>query len=321
LSDDTVTIGGQAVIEGVMMRSPGLIVTSVRRPDGEITSRCERYVSVTEKHRPLRIPILRGAIVLFETLYIGIRSLSYSAEVASAETHAGDEGGGEVEGDREACKPPGGGWKTSLSMGGTVVVALALGLILFFWLPLVVAEHVGVKGSILFNLVDGMVRLAIFFAYLAGISLWKDMRRVFEYHGAEHKCITTFEDGDELTLENAKRHTTRHRRCGTSFLLVVMVISIIVFIFMGRPETIGDRLRRFAVVPLIAGISYEITRLAGRKSDGAALRILTTPGLLLQKFTTREPSDDQIEVALDALKRALRMEEAARDVGRNQESS
>jgi uncharacterized protein YqhQ len=206
-------------------------------------------------------------------------------------------------------------------MGGTIVLALAIGLLLFFWLPLVVAEHVGVKGSVLFNVVDGLVRLAIFFLYLALISLWRDMRRVFEYHGAEHKCITTYEDGEDLTLENARRHTTSHRRCGTSFLLIVMVIAIIVFIFMGRPDSITDRLRRFALVPLIAGISYELTRLAGRKSAGALLRVITAPGLLLQRFTTREPSDDQIEVALDALRRALHLEGVEQDVGSAQESS
>jgi uncharacterized protein YqhQ len=214
-----------------------------------------------------------------------------------------------------AAESGSGGWKSSLAMGGTLVLALALGLLLFFWLPLVIAELVGVKGSVLFNVVDGLVRLGIFFLYLALISLWRDMRRVFEYHGAEHKCITTYEDGQELTLENARRHTTRHRRCGTSFLLIVMVIAIIVFIFLGRPETVADRLRRFALVPLIAGLSFEVTRWAGRRTSGVLLKVITAPGLLLQKFTTREPSDDQIEVALDALRRALHMEVSGQDVG------
>jgi uncharacterized protein YqhQ len=363
LKDDRLTIGGQAVIEGVMMRSPDLVVTSVRRPGGEIVHRAEPYVSVTKRNSILAIPVIRGAISLFETLYIGIKSLSYSAEIASEEAegensrglengagtgeNAGrakaagraegagagaaggaEAGGAEAAGRRGAAaargsgrKPGPGGWKSSLSMGGTIVLALAIGLLLFFWLPLVIAEHVGVKGSVLFNVVDGLVRLAIFFLYLALISLWRDMRRVFEYHGAEHKCITTYEDGEDLTLENARRHTTSHRRCGTSFLLIVMVIAIIVFIFMGRPDSITDRLRRFALVPLIAGISYELTRLAGRKSAGALLRVITAPGLLLQRFTTREPSDDQIEVALDALRRALHLEGVEQDVGSAQESS
>ncbi len=341
MKDDSLTIGGQAVIEGVMMRSPDLVVTSVRRPGGEIVHRAEPFVSVTKRNSILAIPVIRGAVSLFETLYIGIKSLSYSAEVASEETDgekpqeredragsgenagAGDATGrDEAAAVHESAREPGrGGWRSSLSMGGTIVLALAIGLLLFFWLPLVVAERVGVKGSVLFNVVDGLVRLAIFFLYLALISLWKDMRRVFEYHGAEHKCITTYEDGEDLTLENARRHTTRHRRCGTSFLLIVMVIAIIVFIFMGRPESITDRLRRFALVPLIAGISYELTRLAGRKTGGALLRVVTAPGMLLQRFTTREPSDDQIEVALDALKRALHLGGVEQDVGSAQESS
>jgi len=331
LKDDSLTIGGQAVIEGVMMRSPDLVVTSVRKPDGEIIHRTDTFISVTKRNKVLGIPILRGAISLFETLFIGIKSLSYSAEVASEEDRkekagdAGDtgdtgelgkSGGGEAE---KGSEPGSGGWKSNLSMGGTILIALALGMLLFFWLPLVIAEHIGVEGSVLFNIVDGLVRLAIFFLYLALISLWRDMRRVFEYHGAEHKCITTYEDGQELTLDNARRHSTRHRRCGTSFLLIVMVIAIIVFIFLGRPESITDRLRRFALVPLIAGISFEITRWAGRQSGGRFLKIITAPGLLLQKFTTREPSDDQIEVALDALKRVLHMEEVEQDAGSSQE--
>ena len=332
MKNDSLTIGGQAVIEGVMMRSPDLVVTSVRKPDGEIIHREEPYVSVTKRSRILGIPVIRGAISLFETLYIGIKSLSYSAEIASEEI--AKKGGTDAEAETEpeagtspegpvgdaGSVPKSGGWKSSLSMGGTIALALVIGLLLFFWLPLVIAEYVGVKGSVLFNVVDGLVRLAIFFLYLTVISLWRDMRRVFEYHGAEHKCITTYEDGQELTLENARRHTTRHRRCGTSFLLIVMVIAIIIFIFMGRPEGITGRLRRFAMVPLIAGISFELTRLAGRKSNSVFMRIVTAPGLLLQKFTTREPSDDQIEVALDALKRALRMEEVKQDVGTTQES-
>lgn len=328
MKNDSLTIGGQAVIEGVMMRSPDLVVTSVRRADGSIINRTEPFVSVTKRNKVLGVPVIRGAISLFETLFIGIKSLSYSAEIAQRDAERENEekaeggdgvevvggGDGRAEGTAESDSKPG-GWKSSLSMGGTIVVALGLGLLLFFWLPLVIAELAGVKGSVLFNVVDGLVRLGIFFLYLALISLWRDMRRVFEYHGAEHKCITTYEDGEELTLENARRHTTRHRRCGTSFLLIVMVIAIIVFIFLGRPETVTDRLRRFALVPLIAGLSFEVTRWAGRRTRGALLRVVTAPGLLLQRFTTREPSDDQIEVALDALKRALRMEVSEQDVG------
>jgi uncharacterized protein YqhQ len=196
-----------------------------------------------------------------------------------------------------------------------VVLALGVGMLLFFWLPMVIANLVGVKGTVPFNIVDGVIRLAIFFAYLLALSSWKEMRRVFEYHGAEHKSIHAFEAGLDLTVENVRKHTTRHARCGTSFLLVVMVVSVIVFIFMGRPDTLLLRLRRLLAVPLIAGLSYEIIRFAGKHQGGALMRIATAPGLLLQKFTTREPSDDQIEVALEALKHATGMKSAGEAAG------
>ncbi len=275
------------MIEGVMMKSPDRIATSVRRTNGEIESRVRPYVSLSRKQKVLGIPVLRGAVNLFEQLFIGIGALTYSAEVASA----GEE---EVTEKKD--------WKTSLWTGLTVVLALGVGMLLFFWLPMVIANLVGVKGSVLFNIVDGAIRLGIFFAYLMLLSTWKEMRRVFEYHGAEHKSIHAFEAGVALTVENVRKYTTRHARCGTSFLLVVMVVSVIVFIFMGRPETLLHRLRRLLAVPLIAGLSYEIIRFAGRHQGGSLMRIVTAPGLLLQKFTTREPSDDQIEVALEALK-------------------
>ena len=294
------TVGGQAVIEGVMMKSSERVATCVRKNSGEIVSRVEPYMALSRKHRMLGFPVIRGAVNLFEQLYLGIRALTYSAEVVSA----GEE---EAAGD--------GGWKTSLWTGLTVLLALGAGLLLFFWLPMVIANHVGVKGSVLFNIVDGAVRLTIFFTYLAILSTWKEMRRVFEYHGAEHKSIHAYEDGESLSVESVKKYNTRHARCGTSFLLVVMVISIIVFIFMGRPENIGDRFRRLLAVPLIAGLSYEVIRLAGKGRGGVLMRIVTAPGLVLQRFTTREPSEDQIEVAVEALKHAVGREVATQNVG------
>jgi len=287
------TIGGQAVIEGVMMKSPRWVSTSVRKTSGEIVSKVEAYQSLSSRSKLLRLPIVRGAVNLFEQLFLGIKSLTYSAEVVSSDDET-------VRGTSN--------WKFSLSAGLTVVVAFALGLLLFFYLPLVIANHVGAKGSIVFNLVDGLVRLGFFFAYLGMLSFWKEMRRVFEYHGAEHKSIHAYEHGETLDVESVKKYTTRHARCGTSFLLVVMVVSIVVFIFMGRPESVGERLLRLCAVPLIAGISYEIIRLAGKKHDWLLVKIISAPGLALQRFTTREPSDDQLEVALDALKNALKAE-------------
>lgn len=294
MGSERTTIGGQAVIEGVMMKSPRFVATSVRRMNGEIVSKVEPYVSLSKRKRFLGIPVLRGAVNLFEQLYLGIKSLTYSAEVVSA----GDE---EIEEHK--------GWKSSLSAGATVVVALGAGLLLFFYLPLVVANMVGAKGTIAFNVVDGLVRLTIFFTYLAVLNMWKDMRRVFEYHGAEHKSIHAFENGEPLSVESVKKYTTRHARCGTSFLLIVMVISIVVFIFMGRPDNIKDRLLRLCAVPVIGGLSYELIRLAGRRGGGSLMKIVTAPGLALQRFTTREPSEEQIEVALDALKHALGSED------------
>jgi uncharacterized protein YqhQ len=306
LTHEEPTVGGQAVIEGVMMKSPDRVATCVRKPGGEIVHRVEDYVSLTKKHRALDIPIIRGALNLFEQLYLGISALTYSAEVVSGE-----------EGEETR---PGRSWKSSLTSGLTVVVAFGAGLLLFFYVPLVVAGLAGAKGDISFNIVDGMVRLGIFFAYLALINMWKDMRRVFEYHGAEHKSINALENGSELSVDEVKKYTTRHARCGTSFLLVVMVLSIVVFIFMGRPEDIADRLRRLLAVPLIAGLSYEVIKLAGKRKDGALMKVFTAPGLALQRFTTREPSEDQIEVALEALKHALGLKGDSRNVASDQQS-
>jgi len=304
LGHEEAAVGGQAVIEGVMMKSPERVATCVRRPNGEIAHRVVSYVSVTKRHRILGIPVIRGAINLFEQLSLGISALTYSADVVSTDD------------DKEVRKER--TWKSSLSAGLTVVVALGAGLLLFFYLPLVIAGLVGAESDIAFNVVDGAVRLGIFFAYLAAINLWKEMRRVFEYHGAEHKSINALESGVELTVEAVKRHTTRHARCGTSFLLVVMILSIAVFIFMGRPESVVERLRRLLALPFIAGLSYEIIKLAGKQKGGLLMKVMTTPGLALQRFTTREPSDDQIEVALEALRYALGREVDSRDVGSSQ---
>jgi len=283
-------VGGQAVIEGVMIKSPGLVATSVRKGTGEIVSRVEAYVSLSKRFRIFGFPIIRGVVNLIEQLYLGIKSLSFSADVASEEK-------GQAKKSSEA--------KKNLAMGATLILAVIVAFALFFYLPLVVASATGVRGSVGFNIVDGLVRLGIFFVYLAVVGLWKEMRRVFEYHGAEHKSIHAYESGDSLDVEAVKKYTTRHARCGTSFLLVVMLVSLIVFIFMGRPHSISERLVRLAAVPIIAGISYEIIRIAGKNQKSRLAKILSAPGLLLQAFTTREPSEDQIEVALDALKKAL----------------
>ncbi len=296
LDTDPLTVGGQAVIEGVMMRAPGAVVTAVRRADGTIAVDKRPFRALATRVPPLGLPILRGAIGLVESLYIGVGSLMYSAEAAMEE---GDGAGG-------AGKPAEPENKTSKwILGGTVFVSLALGILIFFYLPLVLTDRLGVRGGVAFNLVDGAIRLVFFFVYLWAVTRWKEMRRVFEYHGAEHKSIFAYEAGLPLTVENARKMTRFHPRCGTSFLLIVMVSSIVVFIFLGRPDTVGERLIRLAFVPVVGGVSYEAIRFSGRHADKSWVRLLVSPGLALQRLTTREPSDDQLEVALAALRGAL----------------
>jgi len=292
---ESFAVGGQAVIEGVMMRAKNFIACAVRDPEGEIVLTREPFESFLVRLKLHKVPILRGAIGLIETMYVGMRMLSYSAEIAMPE---------------EASKRK--GWQEKASTAFTMVAAFVLGLGLFFYLPLVLTDLVpGTEGSMSFNLVDGLFRLLFFLAYIWLISLWKDMRRVFEYHGAEHKTINTYEAGVPMTPESIKEHTRLHPRCGTSFLLLVMVVSIVVFIFTGRPETLGDRLIRLAFVPLIGGISYELIKLSGKPKWRPWLAPLVYPGLGLQLLTTKEPDLDQCEVALTSLAACLDPVEAA----------
>jgi uncharacterized protein YqhQ len=287
-------VGGQAVIEGVMMRSPKMVAVAVRRSDGKILLRREEYVSWTKRFRILGTLFIRGGVVLIESLVLGIRALNFSGEVAM---EASDK-------DGSSGKETGGRW-SKIGTGFTVFLALGLGIGLFFYLPLLLTEWTGVEGGVWFNLVDGGIRLAFFLAYLGLISLWKEIRRVFEYHGAEHKAIFAYEDGRPLTLEAMKLFKTHHPRCGTSFLLVVMLVALLVFICLGRPETVSQRLIRFLFIPIIGGISYEIIRLSNTRFGKSIARVLVTPGLWLQRITTKEPDDGQQEVALVALKSAL----------------
>jgi uncharacterized protein YqhQ len=323
-SGGRVHYGGQAVIEGVMMRGPTAVATAVRLPDGEISVHREPFVSASRRHRILRLPLLRGGLTLIESLSLGIKALNYSAAAAidsaaesdggateAAGAPAGAESGPPEEAPAEARERAGEaarsrpGWTTNLALTGTMVLALGLGVVIFFWIPMMLSAYltdvIGTKSGILFNLIDGLIRVIFFLAYIWGISRWKEMRRVFEYHGAEHKTIFTEEAGEELTPENARRFTTRHPRCGTSFLLIVMVVSILVFMIFGRPPTIGLRLARLLLIPVIAGISYEVMKLSAKYSHQAWARALSGPGMWLQRITTREPTDEQVEVAIAAL--------------------
>lgn len=302
MSKEDIVIGGQAVIEGVMMRSPKFLTIALRRADGGILVKKNPYIALTKRKRWLNIPIVRGAIALVESLYLGLKALTFSADQAMEEkvTEATSQADYEI---KSMGKAFGTLWPILM-----VIVGVSLGMGLFFYLPLIITDFLGVKGGILFNLVDGMVRIGIFLVYIWAIGLWKETRRIFEYHGAEHKSIATFEVGEELTINNARRHTTVHARCGTSFLVVVMIVSIGIFIFLGKPTTIAERLTRFLFIPLIAGISYEIIKISSH-SGNRLIQLLVKPGLWLQKITTREPDDGQLEVAIMALKESLEKSE------------
>jgi uncharacterized protein YqhQ len=288
-------VGGQAVIEGVMMRCPSSIATAVRTPNGRIVVRRKPYRSFLARLRMHRVPLVRGGLNLIESLALGMGSLLFSAEQALEDETI-------EEGKQTA--------KDKLMLGATLVVAFGLSLFLFFYLPLILADLTGAKGGVLFNVVDGILRLSVFLGYLLLIGRMKDMQRLFQYHGAEHKSIHVFEHGLPLIPQNSKQFTTLHPRCGTSFLMFVMLISIAVFMFLGRPETIGDRFQRLAFVPLIGGIAYEFIKLSGKKATEKWMRPFIWPGLMLQKITTREPTLEQVEVAMAALRAVLEAEAA-----------
>ncbi|MDR3559932.1 MAG: DUF1385 domain-containing protein [Negativicutes bacterium] len=281
-------IGGQAVIEGVMMRGPGHIATAVREPSGNIVVKMEPLVTIADKYPILKKPMLRGVVALTEALVYGLRALSFSAQAAGEE---GEE-------------------LTTKEIALTMVVAIGLAILLFVIIPTYAAKyiHSSVTDPRLLNFFEGLLRLAIFFAYVGGISLLKDIQRVFQYHGAEHKTIHAYEAGVPMEVEHVRLFSTLHPRCGTNFLLIVMIVSIFVFSFLGWPDLWVRIATRVALLPLIAGIGYEIIRFAGR-SDERWVACAITPGLWLQKLTTREPSDDQIEVAIKALE-AVRPQES-----------
>ena len=308
-------VGGQAVIEGVMMRAPGMVATAVRRPDGTIAIRKEPYLSLAEKRKLFRLPVIRGAVGLIEMLVVGLRALSFSAETA-LETDRGDiPGGGNGE--------PAGGSNSgeNLRLGLTLAAALLAGTAIFFLTPLLITTawfHVD-QQPLAFNLIAGAIRLTLFLGYLLAISTMKDVRRLFEYHGAEHKAVFTFERGEDLSVDAAERHTRFHPRCGTSFLLVVMLVAILLFGLLDTvmihwlgalslPIRIATHL---PLIPILGGVSYEFIRISARKSGTFLGRLIVAPGLWLQKITTREPDGSELEVALEALRAALGEESEA----------
>ena len=274
-----------------MMRSPTHYATAVRTPQGRIVIQKIPFKSVVRRFKIFNIPIVRGAITLVETMFIGVQSLTYSASQAVEE--------------EPATKKAKGKFATNAALAGSVAMALVMGFGLFFYVPLLLTELLGLESGITFNLVDGVFRLAIFLVYVFAISRWKEMRRVFQYHGAEHMTIFAYESGEELTTELARDQPRLHPRCGTSFLIVVMLISIVVFIFFGKPDSWTDRLIRFSMIPVIGGISYEFIRLSAREKFRKLFTPAVWPGLALQKITTQPPSDDMLEVAIAALEACL----------------
>jgi uncharacterized protein YqhQ len=362
-----IIVGGQAVIEGVMMRAPNSYAVAVRRQDGSIVSKSERLPKITDKYPILKTPVLRGGVVLIHSMMLGIKALNFSASVmiedqqdeeakpqaalqAAAATGALMTTAHAVELPEQVVSSGGAGSKSESSSAtaaaaGSMAFALVFNVLLFIALPLLLTNflfiHFGwgdapqvsidraaasgapwyyevwmwlqaymkpVRPSFAFNMVDGVIRMIFFIVMIFSFSRLNDIKRVFEYHGAEHKTVFAWEAGEELTVANARRHPRQHPRCGTSFLMVVMLVSVALFSVVKFDALTLNMLTRIALIPLIAGVSYEIIRAAGKKESGPIFKVMTLPGIWMQNLTTREPSDDQLEVAIYALKESLKLE-------------
>jgi uncharacterized protein YqhQ len=278
--------GGQAVIEGVMMRHGNRIAVAVRTPAKDIVIKEQDYIPVTKRIPLLGIRFIRGSVTLMEMMVLGIKTLLYSAEIALNE---------------EQKKPQ--GWEIALSLTMSFTMALTLFVLIPAYCFATLRDTI--ESTILLNVIEGFIRLGIFLTFLVTTLLMEDMRRVFMYHGAEHKTVFAWEHGQDLTVENIRKFSTRHPRCGTSFMLVVIVTSILVFSLLGRPDFLHRVAYKLMLFPVIAGISYEIIRFSGKHKEKGWVRVISWPGLLLQKITTREPTDDQIEVAIAAMKKVI----------------
>jgi uncharacterized protein YqhQ len=295
-------VGGQAVLEGVMMRSPHAWAIACRKPSGEVLIHSEGLERLSEKHRWMGWPVIRGVITLGHAMSLGFRALKFSANVALEELEPAREQA------REKKKIEISGWVAALN----VIVSLGFFIFMYKYLPLVAATELkqidpALGGQIMFNLVDGIIRLALFLLFIWATSLWPDIRRVYEYHGAEHKTVFAFENGDALDTVAVQKYSTYHPRCGTSFLMTVMIISIMVYMLFPVTTFWARFALRLALLPVITGISYEIIRFAA-KHRGSLFALMTAPGLWLQRITTRAPSDPQAECAIQALDQAMALE-------------
>ncbi|MBR9675693.1 DUF1385 domain-containing protein [Candidatus Woesearchaeota archaeon] len=280
-------LGGQAVIEGVMMKSSKYYAVATRDKNGKIIIDTKEFKSLRDKLRIFNLPILRGVISLFEMMILGIRTLTYSANLAAEDM------------DENLST-----WEIFI----TITLSLLFAVALFVVLPLFLSGLFADKNSVLFNVVDGVLRLLLFIGYVVLISFLEDVKTLFEYHGAEHKAVHAYEKKQKLSVQNAKKHSRLHPRCGTSFVLIVLIISIIVFSIFNPEGFLYKFLIRILLIPLIAGLSYELLKLSAKNQKKALFRTIVYPGLLIQKLTTREPTDKQLEVAIRSLRKILVLE-------------
>lgn len=285
-------IGGQAVLEGVMMKNRDKYAVAVRKPNGEIDVEVEEYKGVCGDKKFAKLPFIRGVFAFIDSLILGMKVTTYSASFYEEE----DEKPSKTEGKLEKLL---GNKADDIMMTFTVILSVIIAVALFMLLPLFLSDLLGkyIRNASVIAIIEGLIRILIFIAYIAGISLMKDIKRLYMYHGAEHKCINCIEKGRPLTVKDVKRSSRQHKRCGTSFLLFVVLVSVIVFFFIRVDNMALKLILRIALVPVIAGISYEIIRLAGR-SDNVLVRIISAPGMWMQKLTTKEPEEDMIEVAI-----------------------
>ena len=297
-SGEETLVGGQAVLEGVMMRSPHAWAIACRKPSGEISTHSEPLERLSEKHKWMGWPIVRGVITLGHAMTLGFRALRFSANVALDETPANDKG----------KKLEVSGWMAAIN----IIFSVGFFIFMYKFLPLLAATELKRLNplfgeQIIFNLVDGAIRISLFLLFIWGVSLWRDIHRVYEYHGAEHKTVFAFENGDALDTASVQKYTTYHPRCGTSFLMTVMLISILVYTLIPVTTFWARFGVRIALLPVIAGVSYEIIRFAA-KHRGSLFALMTAPGLWLQRITTQPPSDQQAECAIVALNHAMTLE-------------
>lgn len=289
MSENKYQVGGQAVIEGVMMRSKNFWALAVRRPDNTISTKLYRLNPLSSKNRVYGFFFIRGMTQIVENLSLGFKALSYSVNEATGE-------------DIKFSKK-------EMVISITIAAIFAVGV--FFILPTIIGRTFSslLPNAILYNLAEGLIRIGFFLIYVLAVSQLKDIKRVFQYHGAEHKTIQAYENNEELKPENVKEYSTLHVRCGTSFLLIVMVVAIFVFALLGKPPVLWRIISRIVLIPVIAGISYELIKLAGKFINNKIVRAIFYPGLLLQKITTREPDESQIEVAIASFKKVMEAEE------------